>query len=177
MGAIIAKLSKHEWKEVRAMSEKGHTDHDLSVQWGVSRESIRKRRCDDAKRGEKWNTPKEKEKELAIKAVEQFYQSRGNGEVMEADLTPVTEAEVVEMRSQTPQILARRIHSLLRQGIGLLRVPVTLDDFNKMYSLYQKMLGLDKQVSSQSLHIHGMNWSSSNGQSEKPVVILEAQEA
>lgn len=176
MGAIIAKLSKHEWSEVQASSEKGQTDHELSAQWGVSRESIRKRRCDDAKRGNKWATPKEKEKELALKAVEKFYQSKGNGEVMEVDLQPVTEEEVVEMRSQTPQILARRIHSLLRQGIGLLRVPVTLDDFNKMYSLYQKMLGLDKQSGSLTVNVGNMmNWTSASKDGPKPVVI-EAQE-
>ncbi len=176
MGAITIKLSKSEWSELKSMSEKGHTDHELASQWGVSRESIRKRRCDDAKRGEKWITPKEKEKELALKAVEQFYQSKGNGEVMDVALTPVTEAEVLEMRTQTPQILARRIHSLLRQGIGLLRVPVTLDDFNKMYSLYQKMLGLDKKEGSVSLHFSSsMSWGSAAKESERPVV-MEAQE-
>jgi hypothetical protein len=174
MGAIVAKLSKSEWAELRAQAEAdGLDDVELSKQWGVSRESIRKRRHDDAQRKDPWLTPREKEKAEAIKAVENFYKGKSNGQGKELVLAPVTDEELVDMRTKTPQELAKHIHGLLRKGIGFLRAPLNIDEYNKMYSLYQKMLGLDKQAGGIAIQINGMAWESgAEKQAEKPVVIM-----
>lgn len=176
---MAAAKSKEEWAKIRGDAEQGMTDPDLVKKYGVTREAIRKRRYDDAGRSDPWMTPREREKAAALKAVEDFYKGKSNASGATGNqliLSPVTEDELSEMRTKTPQELAKHIHKLLRDGIGLLRAPTNIDEYNKFYSLYQKMLGLDKREGPVvSLQFGGMQWGAAPAQ-EKPI-ILEAQTA
>lgn len=176
---MAAAKSKEEWSRIRGDAEQGMTDPELAKKYGVTQPAIRKHRYDDGQRGEPWMTPREREKAAAIKAVEDFYKGKSNASGAvgnELILSPVTDEELAEMRTKTPQELAKHIHGLLRKGIGMLRAPTNIDEYNKFYTLYQKMLGLDKREAPLiNMQFGGMQWGAAPAQ-EKPI-ILEAEVA
>lgn len=161
------------------MAEKGVTDEVLEREFGVDKNAIRQRRFNDKKKGSPWITPKELELEERKKALERHFKGKKNSGTEGGggmDLVPVTDQEMVQLRDENPKLFARKIGSLLLEGLALLKIPTSAQEWVSLHNAYRKALGMDQGGGVNVLIGSGMNWSSQKGEGHgKPVIEIASE--
>jgi hypothetical protein len=172
---MAGKLSKEQWASLRKKAEAGESDASLEAEFGILANAIRQKRFADKRRGDPWITPKEIDLEHAKKALERHFKGLTNagkkGDVGE-ELAPVSSAELASIREDTPAKLAKWASGMLLASLGLIRPPTNVTELKTLSNFFRENAGLNQQGGGINIAIgSGMNWSS-QGQAEKPIVVI-----
>jgi hypothetical protein len=170
-----ALLSPELWKEVQAASEAGVDDFTLSEDYGVTRESIRKRRQLD-----KWITPA-KVKELAeIERVKSSFKQVTNTTISRDSQAPPAEEVVGRNLNEVLDRLVEKMVPALSSQVERAMTPEKVSSFEpqnpkelgQVIGTLWKISGRDKPQL--SIQTNVLNWS--NGSSQLPDPVEMAQD-
>ena len=125
---------KVDWNEIRKASELGMTDKEISEEYGVLQESIRKRRFDSKKKGQPWLTGKE----LKMRAAIEHAKREAEAKVRES------------MRLSTPDGASRSVDGL---AIDAKSGELSLDTKPAEVALAEKLLRGGELVSDMAMDI------------------------
>jgi hypothetical protein len=175
-----AKLTKEDWKEVRALIESGEMDYaEVSEKFGITKNA-----CQQRAFREVWKTPRRLAEAALVEQAKAAAKTMTVAEAMETvTKTPESAltksaARLAKLREDTPVFVAEELDKVIRAALTTgLPVPKSLKELSIATTIWSNMVGLKQGQGGPLVQIGvGMNWASGpKGSNEGPMVVVNGE--